>query len=95
MADLYPAGNVFWAIHENDIDPDALPSSAINSTVASSKLRLFKVTRVEKVFDQVIFARDMLRQVFSSVIWSRYLADIWRNSAHMPHNYDRMLHEYL
>ncbi|PVF95748.1 hypothetical protein CPB86DRAFT_787758 [Serendipita vermifera] len=76
MADLFPAGNVFWAVHENDIDPSALPSSAVNATVASSKLRLFQVERVEKVFDQVVFSRDML-------------------SSHMPHNYDRMLHEYL
>lgn len=63
MADLYPAGNVFWAIHENDIDPAALPSSAVNSTIAASKLRLFQVERVEKVFDQVVFSRDMLRYV--------------------------------
>lgn len=76
MADLYPPGKVFWAVHENDIDPAALPSSAVNATIAASKLRLFQVERVEKVFDQVVFARDML-------------------SSHMPHNYDRMLHEYL
>lgn len=63
MADLYPAGNVFWAVHENDIDPAALPSSAVNSTIAASKLRLFQVERVEKVFDQVVFSRDMLRCV--------------------------------
>lgn len=63
MADLYPAGNVFWAIHENDIDATALPSSAANATVAQTKLRLFQVDRVEKVFDQVVFARDMLRCV--------------------------------
>lgn len=76
MADLYPAGNVFWAIHENDIDATALPSSAANATVAQTKLRLFKVDKVEMVFDQVVFARDML-------------------TSHMPHNYDRMLHEFL
>ncbi|KAG8805296.1 hypothetical protein FRC17_005577, partial [Serendipita sp. 399] len=60
MADLFPAGNVFWAIHENDIEPGSLPSSAVNSTIASSKLKLFQVERVEKVFDQVVFSRDML-----------------------------------
>ncbi|KAG8754175.1 hypothetical protein FRC14_005314 [Serendipita sp. 396] len=76
MADLFPAGNVFWAVHENDIEPGGLPSSAVNSTIASSKLKLFQVERVEKVFDQIIFSRDML-------------------SSHMPHNYDRTLHEYL
>jgi hypothetical protein len=61
MTDLYPAGSVFWAVHENDIDPAALPSSAVNPTVAASKLKLFQVERVEEVFDQIVFARDMLR----------------------------------
>jgi len=60
MADLYPAGNVFWAVHEDDIDPEALPSSA-NSTIGTPKVRLFRVERVEHVFDQVVFSRDMLR----------------------------------
>jgi sn1-specific diacylglycerol lipase len=64
MADLYPAGNVFWAVHETDIDPAAQPSSA-NSTIVASKLRLFQVERVEKVFDQIVFSRDMLRFVVS------------------------------
>jgi hypothetical protein len=65
MADLYPAGNVFWAVHENDIDPAAQPSSA-NSTIVASKLRLFQVERVESVFDQIVFSRDMLRFAFLS-----------------------------
>ncbi|CAG8690457.1 297_t:CDS:2, partial [Acaulospora colombiana] len=56
MADLFPAGNVFWAVHENDIDPSALPSSAVNATIASSKLRLFQVERVEKLNPEATLA---------------------------------------
>lgn len=55
--DLFPPGRVLWAMRDNDLHPlHRLPS-----TVAADKLRLFEVLDVEKVFSQVVFARDMLR----------------------------------
>ncbi|KAJ6612161.1 hypothetical protein B0H10DRAFT_1808160 [Mycena sp. CBHHK59/15] len=77
MANMVPPGRVFWAMRENDFHPSHRHNTG-NSDSAPDKLRLFEVLDAEKVFSQVVFARDMLRQV-----------------AHMPHQYDRALHELL
>jgi len=55
MADLFPAGRVFWGIRNGDFSPKHRLDG-----VADSKVRLFEVLDVEKMFGQIIFARDML-----------------------------------
>ncbi|KAJ6463222.1 hypothetical protein C8R47DRAFT_1157490 [Mycena vitilis] len=74
MANMVPPGRVLWAVRDNDLFPAHRQTS--NSDSAPDKLRLFDVLDAEKVFSQVVFARDML-------------------SAHLPHQYDRALHELL
>jgi len=91
MTDLFPPGRVLWAMRDSDWHPShrlstsntprSKESARNGSTMAKEaetkdKLRLFDVLDVEKVFSQIVFARDML-------------------SAHMPHQYDRVLHELL
>ncbi|KAJ8514896.1 hypothetical protein ONZ45_g7633 [Pleurotus djamor] len=70
MADLFPPGRVLWALRDSDLHVKH------RSHGGGDKLRLFEVLDVEKVFEQIVFARDML-------------------SAHMPHQYDRVLHDLL
>jgi hypothetical protein len=79
-ANMCPPGRVFWAMRDSDLHPahrlhfhEAELDTARN---CEDKLRLFEVLDVEKVFSQIVFARDML-------------------SAHMPHQYDRVLHDLL
>jgi len=55
MADLYPAGRVFWGVRNGDLSPKHRLDG-----VAEGKVRLFEVHDVEKMFGQIIFARDML-----------------------------------
>ncbi|KAJ7047845.1 hypothetical protein C8F04DRAFT_23945 [Mycena alexandri] len=74
MANMVPPGRVLWAMRDNDFFPAHRQTA--NSDSAPDKLRLFEVLNAEKVFSQVVFARDML-------------------SAHLPHQYDRALHELL
>lgn len=63
------------------------------------KLRLFEVLDVEKIFGQIVFARNMLTYVlplFNDWQVHQILTAIagW-NSAHMPHQYDKALHDLL
>jgi len=74
MANMVPPGRVLWAMRDNDFYPAHRQTA--NSDSAPDKLRLFEVLDAEKVFSQIVFARDML-------------------SAHLPHQYDRALHELL
>jgi hypothetical protein len=54
MAHLFPPGRVLWAINDQDLQP----SSRIHES--STKLRLFEVLEVDKIFDQILFSRRML-----------------------------------
>ena len=79
-ADLYPPGRVLWAVRDSNLHPshrlsDPKPSrkestrhgkSVAPEANAKDKLRLFEVLDVEKVFSQVVFAKDMLRYTFHS-----------------------------
>lgn len=76
--DMFPPGRVLWAVRDGDLHPahqvhKQQPSS---DNSGADRLRLFEVLDVEKVFNQIVFARDML-------------------TSHMPHQYDRALHELL
>ncbi|TFY55041.1 hypothetical protein EVJ58_g8499 [Rhodofomes roseus] len=80
MTQMFPPGRVLWAMRDGDLHPvhrlrDA--EGQLSSTEkGADKVRLFEVLDVQRAFDQVVFARDML-------------------SSHMPHQYDRVLHELL
>lgn len=76
MADLFPPGRVLWAIRDGDLHPSHRLPESEGPGSREDKVRLFDVLDVEKVFNQIIFARDML-------------------SSHLPHQYDRVLHELL
>ncbi|KIY43107.1 alpha/beta-hydrolase [Fistulina hepatica ATCC 64428] len=71
MVNMYPPGRVLWAIRDGDLHPFHRSTPA-----EPNRLRLFEVLAVDKVFNQIVFAKDML-------------------TAHMPHQYDRALHELL
>ncbi|KAJ7229092.1 hypothetical protein GGX14DRAFT_416658, partial [Mycena pura] len=71
MANMVPPGRVLWAMRDNDFNLSHRQTASSDS--APDKIRLFEVLDAEKVFSQIVFARDML-------------------SAHMPHQYDRVLH---
>ncbi|THH05489.1 hypothetical protein EW145_g4766 [Phellinidium pouzarii] len=68
MADLFPPGRVLWAIRDGDLHPSHRLSRSNSSTgttagVPEDKVRLFEVLDVERMFGQIVFARDMLRRV--------------------------------
>jgi hypothetical protein len=74
MANMYPPGRVLWAMRDSDLHPShrkptgpasaRSPASSANNKGPEDKLRLFEVLDVERVFSQIVFARDMLRFVF-------------------------------
>ncbi|RDB15457.1 Sn1-specific diacylglycerol lipase alpha [Hypsizygus marmoreus] len=79
MANMFPPGHILWAMRDSDLHPyhRTHPSGDVGrDEKEKDRLRLFEVLDVEKVFKQIVFARDML-------------------SAHMPHQYDKVLHDLL
>ena len=67
MAHTFPPGRVLWALRESDLhpshrshDPEKTSPSSSSSSQQVDKLRLFEVLDVEKVFSQIVFAKDML-----------------------------------
>jgi len=65
MDRLYPPGKVWWAVRA-DPDSTAHPKAAPSDEHYDIRddLRLYEVLDVEKVFGQVVFARDMLSSHF-------------------------------
>lgn len=103
--DMYPPGRVLWAMREGDLHPShqlqQIPEGKGAATTDKDKLRLFEVLDVEKVFSQIVFARDMLTSVYIRAIPTHLLMDNADHSlqmlfsAHMPHQYDRVLYDLL
>ncbi|KAL0577563.1 GPI inositol deacylase [Marasmius crinis-equi] len=63
MAHTFPPGRVLWALRESDLHPSHRtddPEKSSSNGLAVDKLRLFEVLDVEKVFSQIVFAKDML-----------------------------------
>ncbi|TFY82574.1 hypothetical protein EWM64_g1438 [Hericium alpestre] len=68
MAHLYPPGRVLWAVNDGDLEYaaplhgdakyQAPPTQSKDKD--RTRIRLFEVTDVERVFSQIVFARDML-----------------------------------
>lgn len=78
-SNMYPPGRVLWAMRDKDLhQAHQLYASAKSSETpgGKDKLRVFEVLDVEKVFSQLVFARNML-------------------TAHLPHEYDQVLHDLL
>jgi sn1-specific diacylglycerol lipase len=62
MDRLYPPGTVWWAVRGGSDTPDhTSPPSRDGSYNITDSFTLYEVLDVEKVFGQVVFARDMLR----------------------------------
>jgi len=61
MDRLYPPGRVWWAIRDDSDTPThtQVPSPSASCNI-SDNVRLYEVLDVEKIFGQVVFARDML-----------------------------------
>lgn len=66
-SNMYPPGRVLWAMRDKDLHQthQLCPSSTSPQTLGVSgggrdKLRVFEVLDVEKVFSQLVFARNML-----------------------------------
>ena len=57
MADLFPPGYVLWGVRNGDL----LPEHQLDGPQEAGRVRLFEVLDVEKVFGQIVFAKDMLR----------------------------------
>ncbi|KAI0922103.1 hypothetical protein AcW2_006890 [Taiwanofungus camphoratus] len=79
MVQLFPPGRVFWALRDDDLHIAHRVHNEGGGGVhdlGGEKVRLFEVLDVERVFGQIVFARDML-------------------SSHLPHQYDRVLHQLL
>ncbi|KZT20637.1 alpha/beta-hydrolase [Neolentinus lepideus HHB14362 ss-1] len=58
MANMYPPGRVWWAMRDSDLHPSNRRYGG--NEQSQNKARLFEVLDVERTFDQIIFARDML-----------------------------------
>lgn len=96
-ADLYPPGRVLWAVRDSNLHPshrlsDSKPSrrestrhgkSVAPEPNAKDKLRLFEVLDVEKVFSQIVFAKDMLRYVCRYFVYSTKLTQSYLFAAHI------------
>lgn len=94
-ADLYPPGRVLWAVRDSKLHPshrlcDPKPihkeSTLLGKSVTpeaniKDKLRLFEVLDVEKVFSQIVFAKDMLRYACRSFANSTTLVDSYLPAA--------------
>jgi sn1-specific diacylglycerol lipase len=93
MANTFPPGRVLWAMRDSDLHPSHR-LSAQRQNNGGDRLRLFEVLDAEKVFSQVIFARDMLRCVLLHILTKQSCLKK-SLSAHMPHQYDRVLHDLL
>lgn len=61
MAHLYPPGRVLWAIRDGDLHPSHRLDASSAKGRGTEKVRLFEVKDVEQVFNQIVFAKDMLR----------------------------------
>jgi sn1-specific diacylglycerol lipase len=62
MDRLYPPGKVWWAVRVDSDAPSHPEATALGENYnAVGNVRLYEVLDVEKVFGQVVFARDMLR----------------------------------
>jgi len=61
MDRLYPPGRVLWAVSDNPNTPTHSQATSIGESCdVIGNIRLYEVLDVEKVFGQVVFARDML-----------------------------------
>ena len=64
MDRLYPPGRVWWATSDNSNSPTYPQAASTNASCdIPENVRLYEVLDVEKVFSQVVFARDILRYV--------------------------------
>jgi sn1-specific diacylglycerol lipase len=79
MQNLYPPGRVLWAIRNSDVSYAAPPPAerrynpmeSLRAQREEDGIRLFEVLDVEKVFRQIIFARDMIRYESSPIQYFR------------------------
>ncbi|KAG6864389.1 hypothetical protein C0991_009994, partial [Blastosporella zonata] len=96
MSNMFPPGHVLWALRDSDLHPSHRsyldPGASIR---CADKLRLFEVLDVEKVFSQIVFAKDMLKCVYLPRQRPRKLKLTAMYRAHMPHQYDQVLHDLL
>lgn len=69
MDRLYPPGKVWWAVGEDSAHSahSRTASTSGNSDIMEN-VSLYEVLDVEKVFGQVVYARDMLRHVLMHVL---------------------------
>jgi sn1-specific diacylglycerol lipase len=60
-SNMYPPGRVLWAMRDKDLhQAHQLYPSSKSPSGGKDKLRVFEVLDVEKVFSQLVFARNML-----------------------------------
>jgi sn1-specific diacylglycerol lipase len=104
MHNLYPPGRVLWAVRESDVSYAAPPPAerrynpmeSLRAQREEAGTRLFEVLDVEKVFTQIIFARDMVRYgscLFSISAPNETLTNSGWGSSHMAHTYDKIIEE--
>lgn len=62
-ADLFPPGRVIWAVRDSSFDT-SLRKNERSEATSGDLLRVFEIENVEKVFDQIIFAKDMVSSHF-------------------------------
>ena len=96
-SNMYPPGRVLWAMRDKDLHQahQLYPSSKNSQTPGGQdKLRVFEVLDVEKVFSQLVFARNMLKWVSQPHALCNKTKCLCR-SAHMPHQYDQVLRDLL
>ena len=59
---LFPPGRVLWAMRDGDLHTShqRYRNSYSPSPTSGKRLRVFEVVDAEKVFSQIVFARNML-----------------------------------
>lgn len=95
---MYPPGRVLWGMRDGDLHPSHQLHSLVErgeGVDPKDKLRLFEVLDVEKVFPQIVFSRNMLMSFNFLCIHTQPITNLMTISAHMPHQYDQVLHDLL
>jgi len=57
---LFPPGRVLWAMRDGDLHTSHQRYRNSPGPTSGKRLRVFEVIEAEKVFSQIVFARNML-----------------------------------
>lgn len=85
--DMYPPGRVFWAIRDSDFHPTHRRYKVKQQEPGAPNTKIEDTQDKDKLR---LFEVQDVKEVFSQVVFAQNML-----SSHMPHQYDKILHELL